>query len=69
MKIGNAYVELIPSPCKGALENFIDIVKAELHIVSPYITKAGIDIVTKRVKTSSRRFSIAVHLLTDLETF
>lgn len=68
MEIGNANVELIPSPCKGALENFIGNVKAELHIVSPYITKAGIDIVTKRVKTSSRRFSIAVHLLTDLNS-
>jgi hypothetical protein len=30
----NADIELIPSPCKGALENLIGTVRAELHIVS-----------------------------------
>ncbi|MFQ5880909.1 MAG: phospholipase D family protein [Candidatus Methylomirabilales bacterium] len=65
--IGNVDVELIPSPCKGALESLVDNVKAELHIVSPYITEAGTALITNRVKTSTRRFSIAVQLLTDLD--
>lgn len=64
--ITKADVELIPSPCKGALESLINNTRAELHIVSPYITKSGIDLITKRVKTSSRRFTIALQLLTDL---
>ena len=64
--IGNADVELIPSPFKGVLESVIDNVKTELHIVSPYITKAGTDLITNRAKASTYRFSLAVKLLTDL---
>jgi len=64
--IGNTHIELIPSPCKGALENLVANVEAELHIVSPYITEAGAELVTNRVKTSRYRSSIAVHVLTDL---
>jgi hypothetical protein len=62
----NADIELIPSPCKGALENLIGTVRAELHIVSPYVTDAGTALITNRLKTSARRSSIAVQLLTDL---
>ena len=62
---GNTDVELLPSPCKGALESLIANVKAELHIVSPYITEAGTDLISNRVKTSTQP-SIAVHVLTDL---
>ena len=64
--IGNADVELIPSPCSGALESLIDNVQAELHIVSPYITEAGAALITNRVNKSSRRSSIVLQLLTDL---
>lgn len=64
--IGNADVELIPSPYKRALESLIDNVKTELHIVSPYITKAGTDLITDRVKAPTHRFSLEVKLLTDL---
>ena len=63
---GNTDIELIPSPCKGALESLVANVKAELHIVSPYITEAGTEIVKNRLKTSTHRPLIAVHLLTDL---
>lgn len=63
---GNTDVELIPSPCKGALESLVANVKAELHIVSPYITEAGTELITNGVKTSTRRPLITVHVLTDL---
>ncbi len=63
---GNTAIELIPSPGEGALESLVANVKAELHIVSPYITEAGTQLVKNQVKTSTHRFSIAVKLLTDL---
>lgn len=63
---GNTHIELIPSPCKGALESLVANVEAELHIVSPYITEAGAELITNRVKTSRCRSSIVVHVLTDL---
>lgn len=62
---GNTDVELLPSPCKGALESLIANVKAELHIVSPYITEAGTELILNRVKRSTQP-SITVHVLTDL---
>lgn len=64
--VDNADLQLIPSPCRGPLENLIDSAKAELHIVSPYITQLGTALITDRVKASARRLSIAVQLLTDL---
>ncbi|MGH7411530.1 MAG: phospholipase D-like domain-containing protein [Candidatus Methylomirabilis sp.] len=48
------------------MENFLDNVKAELRIVSPYITEAGTALITDRIRSSKRRYSIAVQLLTDL---
>ncbi len=63
---GNADIELIPSPCKGALESLVANATAELHIVSPYITEAGVELVKNRVKTLTDQPSIIVHLLTDL---
>jgi len=54
---GNAHIELIPSPCKGALESLVANVEAELHIASPYITGAGVELILKRVKTSGNRSS------------
>lgn len=64
--IGKANLELIPSPCGGALEKLIDGAKVELQIVSPYITQVGTALIRDRIGTSARRLSIAVHVLTDL---
>ncbi len=62
----NAGIELLPSPCKDAYKSIIDNVKTELHIVSPYITKAGTDLIRNRAKTSTHRMSVSIKLLTDL---
>lgn len=64
--IGNAAIQLIPSPCKDALAGMIDNVEAELHIVSPYITQAGAALIRSRVRAKTRRLSVDIHLLTDL---
>ena len=64
--IRNADVQLIPSPCKDVLAGLIDSVKAELHIVSPYITEAGAALITSCVGAQTRRLSVDLELLTDL---
>ena len=64
--VGNSVIELIPSPCRGAFESVIESVRAELHIVSPYITGAGTTLIENRVGPPTRRHSIDVKLLTDL---
>ncbi len=64
--IGNAPIQLIPSPCKDALAGIIDNVEAELHIVSPYVTQAGAALIRSRVGAKTRRVSVDIHLLTDL---
>jgi hypothetical protein len=64
--IGNATIQLIPSPCKDALAGMIDNVKDELHIVSPYVTQAGAALIRSRVGAKTSEVSIDIHLLTDL---
>ena len=64
--IGNADLQLIPSPCKDALAGLIGNVQGVLHIVSPYITEAGAALVTSRVGAEKRRVSVDLELLTDL---
>lgn len=64
--IGNAEIELIPSPWSKTLEGFVDNVRATLQIVTPYITRAGTDLILNRVRKSRRRFPLMVQLLTDL---
>jgi len=44
----------------------IDNVEAELHIVSPYVTQAGAALIRSRVGAKTRRVSVDIHLLTDL---
>lgn len=67
--VANVDVELIPSPCKGALERLIESARGELHIVSPYITEVGTTLITDRIKSLAHRSSMAVQLLTDLNPF
>ena len=64
--IRNAEIQLIPSPCKDALARLVESVQGELHIVSPYITQAGTAFITSRIDGATRRQSIDVRLLTDL---
>lgn len=64
--IRNAEIQLIPSPCKDALARLVESVQGELHIVSPYITEAGTAFITSRVAGATRRLSIDVRVLTDL---
>lgn len=59
-------VQLIPSPCKDVLAGLIDSVRAELHIVSPYITETGAALITSCVGAQTRRLSVNLELLTDL---
>lgn len=67
--VANVDVELIPSPCKDALESVIESANNELHIVSPYVTQVGATLITDRIKSPARRSSMAVRLLTDLNPF
>ncbi len=64
--VGNAAIQLVPSPCKDALAGMIDNVDAELHIVSPYVTQAGAALIRSRVGAKTHRVSVDIHLLTDL---
>ncbi len=64
--VGNAEVQLIPSPCKDVLVGLIDSVQTELHVVSPYITKAGAGVIATRLGAQRHRPSVNLEFLTDL---
>jgi hypothetical protein len=64
--VWNADIQLIPSPCKDALAGMIDDAGAELHIVSPYITVAGATLIVSRGGAETRRQSVDLKVLTDL---
>jgi HKD family nuclease len=64
--VWKADIQLIPSPCKDALAALIDDARAELHIVSPYITVAGAALIMGRAGAEARRQSVDLKVLTDL---
>lgn len=64
--IESTKIELVASPCKHAIQSLIQNVSTELHIVSPFVTDAGISVVIGGLDTSTGRLPIAVQLLTDL---
>lgn len=64
--VGRLDVELIPSPSLTALGSLFASVTDELHVVSPYITASGVRLITGRVQPETRRLSVNLFLLTDL---
>jgi HEPN domain-containing protein len=59
-------IELVPSPSSAALCSLFASVTHELDVVSPYITTSGVRLITDQAQPETRRFSVNLLLLTDL---